>query len=82
MLMYYVYLLRSESEPSQTYIGLTDDLKVRLNKNNEGGSPHTAKFRPWELVTYLAFTTREQASEFERYLKTGSGRGFAKRHLW
>jgi predicted GIY-YIG superfamily endonuclease len=80
--MHYVYLLRSESNPEQTYIGLTDDLKARLGKHNEGGSPHTAKFRPWNLVTYLAFSTRDQAAEFERYIKSGSGRAFAARHLW
>ncbi|MDF7798411.1 GIY-YIG nuclease family protein [Pontiellaceae bacterium B1224] len=68
--MHYVYLIRSISNPDQTYIGLTDDLKSRLNKHNEGGSPHTSKYKPWELVTYLAFSAREQAAEFEAYLKS------------
>ena len=80
--MYYVYLLRSRADSSRTYIGLTDNLRIRLAKHNEGGSPHTAKHRPWELVTYLAFSTREQAADFEGYLKTGSGRAFAKKRLW
>ena len=80
--MHYVYLLRSESSAEQTYIGLTDDLKSRLAKHNEGGSPHTAKYRPWKLVTYLAFSSREQASAFERYLKSGSGRAFSQKRLW
>ena len=44
--MFYVYLLRSESSPDRTYIGLTDDLEARLLKHQEGGSPHTAKYRP------------------------------------
>ena len=80
--MHYVYLLRSESDPLQTYIGLTDDLKARLAKHNEGGSPHTAKHRPWALVSYLAFSSRDQAASFESYLKSGSGRAFAKNRLW
>ena len=80
--MFYVYLLRSESDPSQTYIGLTDDLKARLAKHEEGGSPHTAKYRPWTLVTYMAFSSRDQAAAFETYLKSGSGRAFAKKRLW
>lgn len=63
--MFYVYLLRSESSPEQTYIGLTDDLRARIAKHNEGGSPHTAKFRPWKLACYLAFPTRAQAADFE-----------------
>jgi putative endonuclease len=77
--MHYVYLLRSESHPEETYIGLASDLKSRLQKHNDGGSAHTVKFRPWKLVTYLAFSSRQQASEFESYMKTGSGRAFAKK---
>ena len=63
--VHYVYLLRSIDFPKQRYIGLAADLKARLRKHNEGGSPHTAKYRPWELVTYIALNTREQAAEFE-----------------
>jgi putative endonuclease len=80
--MHYVYLLQSESHPDQRYTGLTGDLRVRLTRHNEGGVPHTSKFRPWRLEGYIAFTTREQAASFEGYLKTGSGRAFAVRHLW
>jgi predicted GIY-YIG superfamily endonuclease len=80
--MHYVYLLQSIADPSQKYVGKTTDLRARLTKHNEGGSPHTSKFRPWTLQTYLAFTTREQAASFESYLKSGSGRAFANRHLW
>ena len=80
--MFYVYLLRSVSEPNQTYIGLTSDLKTRLAKHNEGGSPHTAKHRPWKLVNYIAFQDRSRAAGFESYLKSGSGRAFAKKRLW
>jgi hypothetical protein len=63
-------------------IGLTSDLKARLDKHNEGGSPHTAKFKPWSLVTYHAFASRAQTAAFESYLKTGSGRAFAAKRLW
>ena len=80
--MHYVYLLQSESHPAERYNGSTSDLKARLIKHSEGGVPHTAKFRPWRLATYLAFQTKTQAETFERYLKSGSGRAFANRHLW
>lgn len=80
--MYYVYLLQSTSNASQRYVGFTSDLKDRLARHNAGGVTHTAKFRPWVLCTYLAFSTRQQASSFEQYLKSGSGRAFANRHLW
>ena len=68
--MHYVYLLRSIEFPEQTYIGYTTDLKARLKKHNEGGSPHTAKYRPWKIVSYHAFEEKQRAIEFEKYLKS------------
>ncbi len=43
--------------------------------------PHTSKFRPWRLKTYIAFNDVKQAFAFEKYLKSGSGRAFAKKRL-
>ena len=65
--MYYVYLLRSIPNPDQTYIGFTEDLKTRLTTHNHGQSPHTAKFKPWDLITYLAFKDRTKALSFEKF---------------
>jgi putative endonuclease len=79
--MKYVYLLESVDHDGQTYVGLTDDLKARITVHNAGGSPHTSKYRPWRLVTYLAFSDEAKAIAFERYLKTASGRAFAKKRL-
>ena len=79
--MKYVYLLESIASPDQTYIGLTDDLMARLEVHNSGGSPHTSKYKPWRLVTYLAFSDVAKAVAFERYLKSASGRAFAKKRL-
>jgi len=80
--MHFVYLIRSKDDPSQTYIGLTNDIGKRLSSHNSGANKHTAKYRPWELVSYTAFTDRAKAASFEAYLKQGSGHAFAKRHLW
>ncbi|MDA9488112.1 MULTISPECIES: GIY-YIG nuclease family protein [unclassified Bradyrhizobium] len=80
--MHYVYLLESEVFAGQRYIGLTTDLKKRLTDHNAGKSPHTSKFMPWRLVTYVAFSDIEKARAFERYLKSGSGHAFAKKRLW
>jgi putative endonuclease len=66
--MKYVYLLESIDHPEETDIGLTDDLKLRFAAHNAGRSPHTAKFRPWRLVTYIAFSDEQKAVDFERYL--------------
>jgi putative endonuclease len=80
--MFYVYHLRSQSDPRQRYIGFTDDLKSRLASHNRGETRHTSKFAPWELVAYHAFHNKKQALEFEVYLKSGSGRAFANKRLW
>ncbi len=79
--MHYVYLLNSESHPRQPYWGSTGDSRQRLKDHNEGRSPHTAKFRPWILVAYFAFVQKQTAIEFEKYLKSGSGRAFMRRHF-
>ena len=79
--MKYVYLLESIDHPDESYVGLTDDLRSRLKAHNSGQSPHTAKFKPWRLVTYLAFSDEAKAVAFERYLKSASGRAFAKKRL-
>jgi putative endonuclease len=80
--MHYVYLLESESDPARRYVGLTKDLKQRLRTHNDGGSPHTAKYKPWRVVSYVAFSDKSKAGNFERYLKSGSGHAFARKRLW
>ncbi len=80
--MKYVYLIQSIPFPNQRYIGLTSDIKRRIEAHNEGRSAHTSKYKPWKLVTYLAFSNESKALEFEQYLKSGSGRAFANKRLW
>ena len=80
--MKYVYLLQSIPFPEERYVGLTSNLKNRLNAHNSGQSLHTVKFKPWELVTYVAFSNESKAVAFEEYLKSGSGRAFANKRLW
>ncbi len=80
--MHYVYLLESEAVAGQRYVGTTSDLKQQLVEHNAGRSPHTSKYAPWKLVTYVAFSDKRKAEAFERYLKSGSGHAFARRRLW
>jgi len=81
-LMKFVYLIKSESHMNKTYVGVTSNLTKRLARHNDGGSVHTSKFKPWKLLTYVAFSEDSKALAFEAYLKTGSGRAFAKKRLW
>jgi predicted GIY-YIG superfamily endonuclease len=75
--MKYVYILENHAS-EHFYVGLTDDLRTRLAKHNAGEVPHTSKYKPWRLKTYVAFSDEKQAVGFEAYLKSGSGRAFAK----
>ena len=74
-------MIQSDTYPERYYVGVTIDLKRRMNDHNTGQSSHTKKFTPWTLVGYLAFSDLEKADRFEAYLKTGSGRAFAKKHF-
>ncbi len=80
--MKYVYLLQRLSCPDKRYVGLTNDLNSRLKDHNSGKSPHTAKFKPWQVVVAIRFSDDQKAEAFETYLKSGSGHVFAKRHFW
>ena len=80
--MKFVYLLRSIPQPAETYVGLTANLDQRLVDHNAGQSPHTSKHKPWNCEVAIRFVDDERAADFERYLKSGSGRTFAKRHFW
>lgn len=76
-----VYVLRSVNHPDRYYTGLTDNVQRRLEVHNSGGSKHTAPLRPWTLVAFTEFAHVDSAVSFEKYLKTGSGRAFSKRHF-
>ena len=77
-----VYLIQSIPHPGERYVGIADDFEKRLQGHNSGDSKHTAKFRPWKPVVVIQFENDTKAGAFEKYLKSGSGRAFAKRHLW
>jgi len=78
---YYVYVLVSELDSEKHYTGVTCYLRERLREHNRGECPHTSKHRPWKIETAVAFTSESKARTFEKYLKTGSGREFARRHF-
>jgi putative endonuclease len=81
-IMKYVYLLQSISHPDQRYVGLTSNIDTRLAAHNAGQSSHTAKYRPWKIITYHAFADESKAADFEKYLKSGSGKAFGLKHFW
>lgn len=76
-----VYIARSLADPKRYYTGVTSDPVARLAAHNANRSSHTANGCPWELDVVIAFSDEARALAFERYLKSGSGVAFSKRHL-
>ncbi len=79
--MQQVYILQSLKDPTRYYVGATTHVDARIRKHNEGGSPHTSRFRPWRLTVSIRFEDDGRARQFERYLKSPSGRAFAAKHF-
>jgi predicted GIY-YIG superfamily endonuclease len=76
-----VYVLKSETDTGRYYTGLTSNVAARLDAHNSGQCPHTASGKPWIIDVIVEFADEPRAVAFERYLKSGSGGAFAKRHL-
>lgn len=77
----FVYVLKNTDRMPSFYIGLSSDVKARLADHNAGRCPHTASRRTWQLHVVVEFSDEKRAVTFERYLKSGSGRAFARRHF-
>jgi putative endonuclease len=76
---YFVYLLSCAD--GTVYTGCTSNLEDRFNRHMLGWVPATKGRLPVQLVLYTVFPDKYQAFAFEKYLKSGSGRAFAKRHF-
>ena len=76
--MHYVYGLKLKDG---FYVGCTNDLNDRFNRHQKGQVQATANSLPVELKFYFAISDQYKAFEFEKYLKSGSGRAFIKKHL-
>lgn len=76
--MYYVYSLKCKDG---FYVGCTNDISDRLSRHKAGFVSATKNRLPIELEFYFAIEDKYQAFKFEKYLKSGSGRTFTKKHL-
>jgi putative endonuclease len=77
--LWYVYILKCSN--GTPYTGCTNNLEDRIKRHNAGEVIATRNNLPVEIVTYIVFTDKHKAYEFEKYLKRGSGRAFSKKHL-
>ena len=77
---YFVYILESEID-GRLYKGQTSDINKRMKEHNSGKTKSTKGYRPWKLVYFETFNTRDETVLREKYFKTGSGREFLKEKL-
>lgn len=78
--MFYVYILFSELD-KQLYIGYTPDLKVRVEKHNNGFVKATKYRRPLKLIHYETYLEERDAKQREIFLKGGKGHNELKIQL-
>lgn len=74
-----VYILKCSDDTY--YTGCTNNLDQRLYRHNLGQVNYTKTHLPVEVIVSINFPDRYKAYAFEKYLKSGSGRAFAKRHF-
>ena len=79
--LYYVYILESIENSARHYVGFTENMGTRLKDHNRGHVPHTSKNRQWQVRVCMGFMDRDRALDFEKYLKSHSGRAFSQKHL-
>jgi len=77
--MWFVYILKCAD--NSYYTGCTSDLDDRINRHLKGENTYTKERLPVSLVYYSAFMDKYKAYEFEKYLKSGSGKAFAKKRF-
>jgi len=76
--MYYIYSLKCKDG---YYVGCTDNIQERLERHKKGQVPATVDRLPITLELYFATENKYKAFDFEKYLKSGSGRAFIKKHF-
>ena len=76
---YWVYLLKTKR---RIYIGCTSNLNQRIERHKKGYVPATKEEGPIQLISYIAFKDKYRAYNFEKYLKSGSGRAFLKKKIF
>ncbi len=79
--MWYVYILKCKT--GEFYKGCTNDIEDRVHRHQKGYVNSTKLLLPITLVCYTTFLSQSKAYEFEKYLKSGSGRAFINKHfIW
>lgn len=80
LIMWYVYILRSIAD-GEKYVGMTNDLRNRLQLHNQGKVFSTKSRKPFEPLYYEAHLNKFDAAAREKFLKTGWGKNWINKVL-
>ena len=78
--MHYTYILQSNKDGTM-YTGYTPNLQKRFVKHQNGQVVSTKDRGPFKLIYYEACMNRFDATDRERYLKTGMGKRYLKSRM-
>ncbi len=74
-----VYILKCRN--GTFYTGYTTSISRRIKEHKKGEVSYTKDKLPIELIHISFFSDKQLAYDYERYLKSGSGKAFMKWHL-
>ena len=66
---FYVYMLKSMSRKTVTYVGYTNNLKNRLLLHNRGKGAKFTRGRKWKLIYKEKINSKKEAISREYYIK-------------
>ena len=66
---YFVYMLKSLSRNSVTYVGYTNNLKKRIDLHNTSKGAKFTRGRKWKLIYKEKYNTKKEAISREYYIK-------------
>ena len=66
---YFVYMLKSVSKESVTYVGYTNNLKKRLKMHNESKGAKSTRGKKWLIIYKKSYNTKSEALKNEYSLK-------------
>lgn len=72
--MIFVYVIKSEKD--FRYVGITNNIKRRLEEHNIGKNNSTSFYKPFILMHLEKCNDYKEARKREKFLKSGQGRKF------
>ena len=69
-MIYYVYLIKTiNGLKNKSYVGFTNNIKIRIAKHNSNKGAKSTKGHKWILIFKKRFNTKNEAMSFEYKLK-------------